>query len=66
MALSKREAKEISSLINGLMVYDGMAKRADARGDNQTWKQCRDWYNQEADKLIAKGISVVKYSGIAV
>ncbi len=61
--MTKNEAKKISQLINGLMVYDNMARNILDSEDykHEEFRSAVKWFNEQADELIAMGISVNKY-----
>jgi len=60
MALSKKQANQISDLINSLLVQQQFIEE---RASNTTlFVQHAKWYNEAADKLAAIGITVNKYN----
>ena len=65
MALSKKQAKEISELICALSCYESMVHSADTCQDlNERYKKKCDamrWHDEAAGKLTAMGIYVRPY-----
>ena len=57
--MTKKQAKHISELINGLMTWSSIASRNIE--DKETFENATKWYNENADELIAMGINVNKY-----
>ena len=62
MAISKKQAVEISKLINSLMCYEIMNRHALESNNRERAKNSRRWYNEAADSLISMGIHVVKFN----
>ena len=60
--LTKKTARELSSLINSLLVNDKMVKDDIRTFNYEAARDSMRWFNREADKLIAAGIEVTKYN----
>lgn len=61
LRISKKNATKLSSLINSLLVNQGMVDRHISKCDTRTARQAMTWYDKTADQLIEMGISVNKY-----
>jgi hypothetical protein len=57
-ALSNKQAKQISNLINSLLVYSSMASDTE---DEKTRPLAMKWFNETCDELTQFKIETIKY-----
>lgn len=63
MALTKKQAKEISELVNSVSLYCGLVyeKSAKENCDHAQVQQYMRWHDEACDDLINMGIMVNKF-----